>query len=251
MPRPDGLCIYQTNHPNSQVVCRAIEQGSGGRIVPPVRLMDGPAAVYGILRGCDQIIKQCEWVRRDYYHVDHGYFRRGWNSYSGYYRITRNGLQWSPDSREYPDDRFKRFGVSLKPWRKSGRHVLVCPVSTAIAGFYGIDAHAWLQAIVQEIQDFTDRPVQIKPKDSELDLKTALNDAWCLVTFNSNAAIEALIEGIPVFVTGPAAARCMGSPDLSLIDEPRYGDRETMFSALAYQQWTLDEIRRGECWEWL
>ena len=251
MSRPDGLCIYATNHPNSQVVCRAIEQGSGGRIVPPVRLMEGPAAIYGILRGCDQIIKQCEWVRRDYYHIDHGYLRRGWNSYSGYYRITRNGLQWSANGREYPDDRFKRFGISLKPWRKSGRHVLVCPISTAIGAFYGIDPQVWLQAIVEEIGAHTDRPVTIKPKDSDLDLKTALNDAWCLVTFNSNAAIEALIEGVPVFVTGPAAARAMGSPDLSKIDEPRYGNREAIFAALAYQQWTLDEIRRGECWEWM
>src|SRR5690606_10160687 len=69
---PD-LTIYDTGHPICQVITRALEQGSGGAVVPVTEgLRDGPAAVYGILRGCDRIIDECEWIGRDFYHVDHG-----------------------------------------------------------------------------------------------------------------------------------------------------------------------------------
>ena len=249
MPAPDDLCIYATDHPHSQVICRALSIGSGGRVVPPLRLLDGPAAVYGVLRGCDRIIKECEWVGRDYFHVDHGYFKRG--HYGGYYRISRNGLQWDGRAKNHPPDRWKRLGISLRPWRKSGRSVVVCPLSAAIGHFFGIDTHRWLEATINEIQLYTDRPVLIKAKDSEVSLRETLLDAWCLVAHTSNAATEALVEGIPVFVLGPAASKPMGLSDLTKVETPVYPDREPWLNALAYQQWDLSEIRRGECWDWI
>lgn len=247
MPISD-LDIYDTGHPICQVITRALQQGSGGRIVPVSEgLQDGPAAVYGILRGCDRIIDECEWIGRDFYHVDHGYVRRG--HYHGYYRISRNGLQWSGAVGDYPADRWRSLGVDLQPWRRTGRTVVVCPIARAIGAFYGIDPHLWLAAVTRELARHTDRPVVVKPKDSEEDLSTVLKDAWCLVAYNSNAAVEAVIQGVPVIVLGPSAAEPVARHRLCDVERPIYPDREPWLHALAYQQWQLTEIRRGECWD--
>ena len=220
--------------------------GSGGQLVPPVKLLDGPACVYGILRGCGEIIRSCEWVGREYWHIDHGYLH-GNKGYNGYYRITKNGRQWAGNG-DYAADRFNGLQVRVRPWYRGGTNVVVCPISKMVADYEGIDHHQWLMAIVDEIQRNTERPVVIKPK-GEGSLFDLFRDAWCLVTHASNAAVDAVIAGIPVFTLGPSAARPMGLSDLSKIDTPVYPDREQWLNGLAYNQWNLDEFRRGELWE--
>ena len=258
MPAPPNLKIYCTDHFNSQVVCKALATGSGGQIVPATRLLDGPGAVYGILRGCDQILKESWWVGRDTYHVDHGYFGRGSGDFRGYYRISRNALQvvghGSPEAwvkNAPPGDRWEALGIRLKGWRKGGEEVVVAPLSRAVGQFLGIDPHRWLQSVIAEIRTFTDRPIVIKAKDSDASIQDSLRKAFCLVTHSSNSAIDALIEGVPVFVTGDCAARFLASGPLSNIERPKYPDREPWFRVLSYSQWSLPEIQRGRCWEWL
>ena len=258
MPAPNKLKIYVTDHLNSQVVCKALATGSGGQIVPATRLLDGPGAVYGILRGCDQILKESWWVGRDTYHVDHGYFRRGNGDFKGYYRITRNGLQvvgngnaaaWEKNAP--PGDRLEELGIQFKPWRKTGEEVVIAPLSKAVGQFLGIDPHRWLETVINEVRQYTDRSITIKPKDSEANIRDSLRRAHCLVTHSSNSAIDAIVEGIPVFVTGDCAAKFLASGPLTNIEKPRYPEREPWFRVLSYSQWTLAEIQRGRCWEWL
>jgi hypothetical protein len=258
LPAPQKLKIYCTDHLNSQVVCKALATGSGGQIVPATRLLDGPGAVYGILRGCDQILKESWWVGRDTYHVDHGYIGRGNGDFKGYYRITRNGLQvvgdGNPDAWEKnapPGDRLEALGVKFKPWRKTGEEVVIAPLSKAVGQFLGIDPHRWLETVINEVRQHTDRSITIKPKDSDARIQDSLRRAWALVTHSSNSAIDALIEGVPVFVTGDCSAKFLGSGPLTNIEKPRYPDREPWFRVLSYSQWTLAEIQRGRCWEWL
>ena len=241
------LTIYQTDHTHSQVLCRAISLGIKSKIVPPIELLPGPAAVYGILRGCDQIIRQCEWVGRDYFHIDHGYLKRG--HYEGYYRLSKNGLQWDGEGK-FPSDRWAALGVKLEPWRRSGRNVVVCPISSAVAQFRNIDSHKWLKSVVSELSKFTDRPVIVKPKD-EGDLRPILNDAFCLVAYNSNAATEAVIQGIPAIVLGESACSPVARTSIRDIESPNYADREPWAHGLAYHQWTIKELRDGICWELL
>ena len=258
MPAPKTLKIYVTDHFNSQVVCKAIATGSGGQVVPASRLLDGPACVYGILRGCDQIIRECGWVGRDYYHVDHGYFRRGNGNFNGYYRITRNGLQVVGDGNKDawlknapPSDRWDELKIELKPWRRSGEEVVIAPLSKAVGQYLDIDPHKWLQAVIAEVRSHTDRPIVIKAKDSDASIQSSLRRAWCLVTHSSNSAIDAIVEGVPVFTTGDCASKFLASGPLSQIERPKYPDREKWFRVLAYSQWTMAEIQRGRCWAWL
>lgn len=233
--------IYCTNHSHSRVICHAFAEGQGGKIVPPVKLLDGPAMVYGILRGCGEIIKECEWIGRDYYYVDHGYFRRGY--YDGYFRIVKNGFQTRVWDTYAPAGRWEKLDIPIEPWKKNGKTILVCPISAYLGDFLGIDPQKWTAAVVREISLHTDRPIVVKPKNGK-PLKEALEDAWCLVTHSSNAAVDALINGIPVVTLGRSAADDV-SWTFEEIEAPVWRERITWARALANSQFTLDEFRHG------
>lgn len=84
-------------------------------------------------------------------------------------------------------------------------------------------------------------------------LKDILPSIHCVVTHESMAALHALIGGVPAISLGD---HCIG--DLSWtwddLENPRYFDRDSVQDLcqwLAYNQWTLPEIKSGEAWEML
>jgi hypothetical protein len=209
------------------------------KIVPPLRLLNGPAAFYGILRGTGDILKECQWVSRDFYYVDHGYFKPG--HYDGHYRICKNGLH-SSGTGDFPPDRWERLQIGLRPWERRGRHVLVSSLSPFVGDFLGIDTDKWLAGVVHEISLHTDRPIIVKNK-GEGNLEEALKDAWCFVGHSSNAAIHAILSGIPAISLGEFPNGVCW--DLKDIESPHWPDREQWAWNLAYQQYTLAELRKG------
>lgn len=181
---------------------------------------------------------------RDWYYADHPYFGRG---HYDRYRITRNAYQH--DGRGESDGRrFREFGLPVHPWRR-GRHIVVCVPDRDIARLKGFCPDDWVRDVKARME--TDRPVIWRPREAERTgppLEAVLDDAWALVCHESNAAIEALLHGVPVFCTGVCAASSMSAP-LERIEEPHYpDDRERFFGVLADNQWTLSEIRE---WEWV
>jgi hypothetical protein len=70
-----------------------------------------------------------------------------------------------------------------------------------------------------------------------------------VVTFNSIAATESILAGVPAFVLAPSnSALPVANTDLSLIDNPRYPDRnllEMWLSHLAYCQFSNAELSDG------
>ncbi len=241
-------CCYTTDHQHSKVIMSAFAEGCKGRIVPPAQLLDGPAAMYGILRGTGEILKQCEWVQRDYYYLDHGYFKAG--HYNGFYRVTKNGRQADlPDEREYryPDDRFRKLGLPLAGWRKSGRHIVVIPLTGAVANFYGINPDQWLRTVTTELSRHTSRPIVVKPK-GDGDIRDSLKDCWALVTHSSNSAVDAIADGVPSVVLGESACEAV-SWTFEDLEKPWWPERECWVNALAYHQFTLDEMRNGTAWK--
>lgn len=223
--------VYVTDHPHSQIVCRAF-----GKVRPVGEYKGGPAVVYGILRGCGDIVRRCEKSGRDYYFIDLGYFKRG--HYAGYYRVTKNALQ-ADGSGSFPSDRWDKLGIVLKPWRR-GSKIIVCPPSQHQIEWFGLET--WLEDTLGQID--SDREVVVKTKSSgPLDLACA----HILVTFASNAAVDAVVGGVPVISLGPCAANQV-SGRLSDINEPLYPDREQWAANLAYGQFTLEEMRDGTAW---
>jgi hypothetical protein len=87
----------------------------------------------------------------------------------------------------------------------------------------------------------TDRKTQ-KPEDW-------LADVHAVVAFNSVAATEAVLAGVPVFLTGAAnAAQPMSNLDLTKIETPWFPDSDQVYEwacHLAYGQFHIDELANG------
>jgi hypothetical protein len=124
--------------------------------------------------------------------------------------------------------------------------------------FYDKNLEDWLTETVNTIKEHTDRPVEIRRRNKlRLDrlttntLEDALNDdVFALVTFNSNAAVESVFQGIPVFVLAPvSAASPVGLRDLSKIETPYYPDKDKLQAwgnHLAYGQFHISELKSGK-----
>ena len=240
--------VHLTDHEYSQVVGGAFADGADCPTMTVREWHDRMPVVYGILRGCDQVIKRAEWIGRPWLHIDHGYFQRG--HFEGFYRISRNGLQaggWSEADNTAPA-RWMNLRMRVKPWRAAGTHIVVVPPTGPVGSFYGIDAAAWLSVVMDELDRLTDRPVRVHTKSDETPFRMVLRDAWAVVGFNSNALVAALLDGVPVFTLGPAATVPMGSRFLCEIEHPPKPDREPWLWWLANQQWRLDEIKSGAAW---
>lgn len=184
-------------------------------------------------------------ARADWYYGDHAYFGRG-----EYFRITRNAYQYEGISVAPSYARWDAHRLRLEPWRTDGRHILVCPPDKPIAQLMGFDEHYWLDDVLCRLQYNTDRPIKVRTRDTESPLADDLRGAWAMVTWTSNAAVDALLAGVPVFCTGDCAASAMGRADPVNIEYPYYpDDREEWAATLAANQWTLDEIASGMAWE--
>jgi hypothetical protein len=78
------------------------------------------------------------------------------------------------------------------------------------------------------------------------------DNVHCLITFNSIAAVEALMEGTPAIVLGQNAASVVAETSLANIEDPRKPTKDEMdayMANLAYQQFTVSEMRSGFAWK--
>jgi len=223
----------------------AFAEGCGGQVVPPVTLLEGPAAMYGVLRGCGEVIRNCVDVGRDYWYIDHGYTNPSQHTkgeFAGNYRVVFNGRQAKPGESDG-----RRFKAEIRPWKRRGKHILVIPLTKAVSDFYNMPQRDWLETVIREVATYTDRPIRIKEK-GEGNIHQSLKDCWCLVTHSSNTAVDALLEGVPVITLGASAVSDL-SWKFGHIENPYWPDREPVLWGLADNQFTLAEMRSGLCAE--
>ncbi len=200
----------------------------------------------------------------------HLVLERGFLDRERYFMAGWNGLNGRADFRnsQMPPDRWNRLKIPLCPWRDDGAHVVVCGQVPWDASVQHIDMAAWCRETIDEIRRRTDRPIVFRPHPAqpqaiELDeggicisrhrsFREDLHRAWCVVTFNSNSAVEAAVDGIPVFVADAGSmARPIANESLEVIERPRMPDRGQWLYDLAYSQWTAREMARGLAWEHL
>lgn len=227
--------------------CAAFAAGCGGDMATDGKLRPGPVALFGSPKLWPPLL-QAQAEGRDWYYGDHGFFGRG-----TYYRIAKNAYQHdgAPDGDEVDYARLERLQLAIAPWQKSGRHVLVCPPDERFAKLHGFKAAIWTKNVIETLKRHTDRPIILRPRlGTRAPLAVALSDCWALVTYSSNAAVEAVLAGVPVFCTARCGASYMARTDLSRIEDPLMLEgREKWAATLAANQWTLEEIEAGMAWE--
>jgi hypothetical protein len=161
-----------------------------------------------------------------------------------------NGAGQSPAGSQ---ERWERLAIDLKPWRKDGGHILVCP--SRGLGLNPMPAD-WTEKTVAALRKLTKREIRVrahpgnwKPKAEQhaASLERDLEGAWATVIWASAAGLKSLINGVPVICTAPhwICAAAAGHR-LEDIESPPMPDRLPAFYKLASAQWTLDEIASGE-----
>lgn len=205
---------------------------------------------------------------------DKGYSRRRYGIAWQYWRVSVGGHHPTAKSLSlsYPADRFLSLGFRVESeWRKSGGHIVLAGSSAKYHNFYEMqNPTAYAKDIVKALRRHTDRPITYRPKPSwggAIPIKGTkfsregksitedLTNAHAVVTHGSNACFDAALLGIPSIVLGNGVMRAISSYSINEIESPRMGDRMPLFSALAYHQWTLEEMKSGEAFatikDWL
>ena len=159
---------------------------------------------------------------------------------------------------ERPGDRFERTGVQLKKVRATGSKILLAPPSQKLLNLYDIDLETWLEQTLTEISAHTDREVVIRRKQgrsvriNDDTIEMALDqDIYCLITYSSIAAGEAILHGKPAITLGPNAAAALCSTSIAEIEKiktPSLDEIAAWAHHIAYCQFTETEMRDGTAW---
>jgi hypothetical protein len=224
---------------------------------------------------------QRDWrEKKDFYYIDTGYFGNftsfgNPNGRKLFHRIVKNDLQkhWLENR---PVDRWQEI-CKIDPryqwngWKKKGRKILIIVPNKKSCVFYGYEnpksrdpqlegKTSWLINTIETIKKHTDMEIVIREKGSRSDRQhhsifDALDEGiFATVAFNSIAALESVIYGVPAFVTVPCAASPLALTDVSKISTPFYPDESLVqqhCASLAYGQFTTEEIANGTAWKLL
>ena len=166
----------------------------------------------------------------------------------------------------------KNLGISLKPYRTDGKHILVCCQRNGGWSMKGIPVNEWLSNTVSSIRKFTDRPIIVRPHPgdkkwrqwfklpstpnvtlSQKHIKEDLQNAWASVVYNSSPSVASLIEGVPTFVTDPQHdfSQVSGACNtiLKRLEDPKVYDRQAWIERLSMCHWNFEELQSGEAWQ--
>lgn len=202
-----------------------------------------------------------------------------------YLRYSFDGV--FPDTGEYCDQNpdparwdiiQDHMGITVRPWRTTGDHVLICLQRDGGWSMGGQDVTSWCTTVVTQLRQHTKRPIRIRahPGDKkshrylkricdvlvqhgirnffisepERSLVQELDDAWALVNHNSSPAVAAAICGVPVISTDitRSQAREVSCPELCQIEDLPTFDRTRWLHRLAQFHWSYDDLASGRAW---
>ena len=233
-----------------------------------------PSVFRGVVKR--KYIQQHWKDNKDFYYMDTGYFGNFISPGNPggkklFHRIVKNDVQkhWL---EKYPNDRWREIckidpRYDWKGWKKTGKKILVIVPNRKSCVFYGYDndpyidgEKPWLMNTIETIKKHTDMEIIIREKGSRSarqhhSIFNALDEGiFATVAFNSIAALESVIYGIPSFVAVPCAASPLALTDLREISTPFYPDESLVqqhCASLAYGQFTGEEIANGTAWKLL
>lgn len=193
------------------------------------------------------------------------------------FKIAINGVNRKADfaDQDVDDTRWPLFKHTFKPWKQTGDNIIILGQHHASEQWNGMPSmNVWFEQQINEIRKHTTRPILIRPHprnpvgfdfakykhvslvppvmDSntidDTNFKDTLKDAWAVINHSSNPAMEAVINGIPVFVSADSLCYDVGNHSLTHINNPKMPDRQEWANKLSYTEWFENEIEVGLPW---
>jgi len=203
-----------------------------------------------------EIVHRLEYFQKNFWFTDTPYFGRFDNHDlkpdNHYWRIAKNNIH-VPLIKDCPNDRFKKFNIDIKDKKKDGKHILICPSSPSVNLY--LHENNWWTNTEGDLKELTDRPIRIRhkprkngtsgPAVADVPIEEDLKDAWACVTSCSISAVEAILQGVPVFCHYKSFAAPIANTSLRYIENPLWNDPTEWFHSLCYQQFTPAEYADG------
>lgn len=214
---------------------------------------------------------------KHFVYIDKGYLSGAKGPRSKYCRVSVDSFQPLEYFQAFPrpDDRFKALQINLKP-TPHGKNIIIAGGSLKYAqwhsfnGRYGMDPMTtWAFDVINYVAEKSTHPIVYRPKPSWQDaqplpgarfsrapitIDDELANAYCLISYGSNAAVDAVIAGVPVVITGDGIVKPLSRNTLKYINDlyyPTDAERYQFLCDVAYQQWNLDELRSGLAWSYI
>jgi len=166
----------------------------------------------------------------------------------------------------------QNLGLTLRPYRTSGNHILICLQRNGGWSMKGLSSIQWLDQTINTIKQYSDRPIIVRahPGDKKtrgflkLNYKNVqlstneklvddLKNAWATVVYNSSPSVASIIMGVPAFLTDPEPTHSqsfeVANMNLSKIESPEQKDRQQWIEKISMCHWNFDELRSGEAWQ--
>ena len=186
--------------------------------------------------------------------LERGYIGDRLGKYSS---LAWNGLNGRGTFPEYPDDggeRFRACGFNLGAKRNGGEYTLIIGQVATDAAVSGVNIREWYAQAIEIAEAEYGLPVLFRPHPDDVSrglarhnatLADDLSGAAHVVTYSSNAAVDALLAGIDT-VAVDAGSMAYGVAGTAIGAAANFDAREEWAYRLAWKQWTLDEIASGE-----
>jgi len=236
--------------------------GSNNKFTTDPSDVEKPLVVRGVIK--KHHVDKCVATKRDFYYIDTGYLGNfpSTGNTSGkklFHRVVKNENQHTT-VRDVPEDRWKNLvkqdkRYEWRGWKHYDKKILLIMPNPKACKYYNIDYDTWVTNTSATIKKVIDLPVEVRYKGS----RTARNHenniykvfdsgVYATVAFNSIAAVESVLYGIPAFVSVPCAGSPISENNLYKLNSPFYPDKETIYKHacnLAYGQFTIEEIKTG------
>jgi len=240
--------------------------------------IDGDVAVIwsvlwqGRMRNYKQIWERYRQANKPVIVLEVGGLRRNQS-----FKIAINGVNRKADfaDQDVDDTRWPLFNHTFKPWKQTGDNIIILGQHHASEQWNGMPSmNVWFEQQINEIRKHTTRPIQIRshPRNpvgfhfakykhvslappvmdsntiDDTNFKDTLKDAWAVINHSSNPAMEAVINGIPVFVSADSLCYDVGNHSLTHINNPKMPNRQEWANKLSYTEWFENEIEVGLPW---
>ena len=216
-----------------------------------------PIVVFGVLRGTGELIKECQRITHTFYYFEHAYVFKEQRHNKNHifndkmYRLTKNGMMinYIDKLNDIDNKRISNFKkhIEIKPWTKKGDYILIVSPSEHVNLWY--DFTNWEKDKINKLKQYTQREIRVRRKDSKTPFMEELKNAWAVITSQSTAAVDAVMNGVPSFCDEMSMAKPVSHTDLSYIETPFYTDnREEWMNSLLANQYTMSEIKNGFAW---